>query len=474
MNPLARRALLPTLTLLVATHLALPGMDGPLRLSTVNPRYFTDRSGKAIYLAGVHTWNNLVDMGTQDPPPAFNYDEFLRLLERHHLNFFRLWTWQHAVSTWNVEHHIQPLAWARTGPGLALDGKPKFDLTRPDPEYFSRLRDRVKAAADRNVYVAVMLFEGWGLQFAPEPWKGHPFNAANNINGIDGDPNHNGKGLETQTWELPAGVWELQKAYLRQVIDTVNDFDNVLYEVVNEAGPYSTLWQAQVINFVKGYEAEKPKRHPVGMTFQYEGGSNQDLFNSAADWISPNPTSGYRDDPPAADGRKVIVNDTDHLWGIGGNRAWIWKSFCRGLNLLFMDPQDDLPFSGQIYRSGRVVKHTLKPEELDPLRAALGLTRQLAEQLPLEHMRPRPEMANTGFCLATERGSKGPPAVVVYAPPNTSVTVELDYPDTTFQSVWLDPDTGARQEHAIIPGLGSIGLAAPFRGDAVLLLLERH
>lgn len=39
---------------------------------------------------------------------------------------------------------------------------------------------------------------------------------------------------------------------------------------------------------------------------------------------------------------------------------------------------------------------------------------------------------------------------------------------------WLDPETGARQEQAIIPGSGSIGLASPFRGDAVLLLLERH
>jgi len=48
------------------------------------------------------------------------------------------------------------------------------------------------------------------------------------------------------------------------------------------------------------------------------------LFSSSADWISPNPDAeklNYRTNPPAADARKVILTDTDHLWGIGGNVA---------------------------------------------------------------------------------------------------------------------------------------------------------
>ena len=31
---------------------------GPLRRHPSNPRYFTDGSGKAIYLTGSHTWSN--------------------------------------------------------------------------------------------------------------------------------------------------------------------------------------------------------------------------------------------------------------------------------------------------------------------------------------------------------------------------------------------------------------------------------
>src|SRR5687768_8787410 len=64
------------------------GMRGPLRVHPANPRYFTDGSGKAVYLTGSHTWNVL-----QDSPgaPPFDYAAYLDLLEKHGHNLFRLW-----------------------------------------------------------------------------------------------------------------------------------------------------------------------------------------------------------------------------------------------------------------------------------------------------------------------------------------------------------------------------------------------
>ena len=43
----------------------------------------------------------------------------------------------------------------------------------------------IEAARRRGIYVSVMLFEGWGLQFAPNAWEYHPFNPQNNVNGIN-------------------------------------------------------------------------------------------------------------------------------------------------------------------------------------------------------------------------------------------------------------------------------------------------
>ena len=95
---------------------------GPLTVLKANPRYFTDGSGKAVYLTGSHTWNNLQDMGAGDPPPAFDFDAYLDFLERRQHNFIRLWHWeQFAWETKASADHtgnkgvytVAPHPWAR-------------------------------------------------------------------------------------------------------------------------------------------------------------------------------------------------------------------------------------------------------------------------------------------------------------------------------------------------------------------------
>jgi hypothetical protein len=46
-----------------------------------------------------------------------------------------------------------------------LDDKQKFDVSKFNPEYFSRLDTLVMAAGEKGIYVSVLLFEGWGVQF---------------------------------------------------------------------------------------------------------------------------------------------------------------------------------------------------------------------------------------------------------------------------------------------------------------------
>src|SRR5690606_29988573 len=114
--------------------------------------------------------------------------------------------------------------------------------------------------------------------------------------------------------------------------------DNVLYEISNESHTDSEEWQYHMIDFIHQEEASLPKQHPVGMTVEFPVGSNDELFASNADWISP---AGSPEGASPTDGRKVIVYDTDHLCGICGDRYWVWMSFTRGYNLLFMDQYDD-------------------------------------------------------------------------------------------------------------------------------------
>src|SRR6476659_2010148 len=122
--------------------------SGVLRVHPSNKRYFTDDSGKAVLLSGDHTWNAMVENGKTDPPPAFNYTGFLNFLESNGVNFFRLFAWEQAK--WSegstTAYYYFPSAYQRTGPGNALDGKLKFDLTKFNQSYFDRLRQRVMDA----------------------------------------------------------------------------------------------------------------------------------------------------------------------------------------------------------------------------------------------------------------------------------------------------------------------------------------
>jgi len=443
--------------------------SGPLRLHAANPRYFADAAGTPVLLVGSHTWTSLVDMDQADPPAPFDFAAYLDFLARYGHNFIRLWTWDSTLLDTRGDgklgkdsaHHCAPLAWARRGPGLALDGKPRFDLTQFDPGYFGRLRFRVEAARDRGIYVSVMLFEGWGLGYGNRrkgtddgwAWRSHPFHPDNNVNGIDG-----GKAGEPLAGEVHSlahpEVNAMQAAYIRKVVDTVNDLDNVLYEVVNEGGQKE--WDWWVVDQVHAYEQTKPRQHPVGIT----GHGAEDLASmlaSPADWISPGSRDGYRDEPPAWDGRtKVSLLDTDHIWGVDGNLAWVWKAFLRGHNPLFMDPYD-----------GLVLGERFDPR-FEPVRRGLGDVRRLAERLDLAHMVPHGELASTGYCLAHPAAPDA--SYLVYLPAGGKATVDLSAAVGELAVEWLDPDTSATVAGPPVSGGGTRDLTAPFAGHAVLQL----
>ncbi|MBS7610336.1 hypothetical protein KEJ19_07255 [Candidatus Bathyarchaeota archaeon] len=353
----------------------------------------------------------------------------------------------------------QPHPWKRKGPGLARDGKPKFNLFEFDETYFQRLYHRVQMAAENSIYVSIMLFEGHMAQFAAQGWEFHPFNSENNISKIHCER------LDYYTLKNKE-ILEIQEAYVRKVIDTINDFDNVLYEICNEAGNYSTEWQYHFIRFIKSYERDKPKQHPVGMTFQYGGeqsGNNANLFNSPADWTSPNPEGGYREDPPLNDGRKVILNDTDHLWGKGGNPQWVWKSFTRGHNPLFMDRIVDLTDRTITWAGKARAEDIPKAEEI---RKAMGLTIQLAKRFNLAEMLPLPDLASTRYCLAKPRE-----AYIIYTyDSNGEVRVDLHNVTGEFHVEWIHPVDGSIVVSNNVQGGGLRIFKSPLKEDAVLLL----
>lgn len=443
---------------------AAPALSGAtptplLRVHPANPRYFTADGSAVVCLTGSHTWHVLQDYSTKSYPPApFDFAGFISTLRSHGHNFFRLWTWeQQRWDSWSPsdDRWYSPSAYARVpGGGAALDGLPKYDLTRYNPDYFQRLRERVAQARRHGMYVAVMLFQGVSVAFKRDhyklPWQSHPYHAANNINGVDADTNGDGQGYDFHQWPLAPRVWDLQQAYIRQVIATVNAFDNVLYEVANECHPRSEEWQYQVIYYIKACEATRPQQHLVGMTAEFPAGGTADLYASPADWISPSGSDWDPQNPPIASGRKVVLADTDHMPGARGDRRFVWKAFMRGNHPIYMDD------------------FTKQDAERLGARQAMGHTLSYARRLPLARMVPtdRAEDCSSTYLLRAPGR-----CYLAYHPGGPDLT--LDLPAGDYATEIFDPSDGSSSTPSLShpqPGPHTFTRPAHAADDWVLLV----
>ncbi|HNA28367.1 MAG TPA: DUF6298 domain-containing protein [Nitrospira sp.] len=463
----------------MSSTLLIPQASGPLTVHPENSRYFADTSGRAVYLTGSHHWDSLQDSAQIGAPLGiFDYSGYLEYLASQKHNFMRMWVYEGGGNL----KYAEPLPYVRTGPGTGSDGKLRFDLRQLNQGYFDRLRARVMAAQDKGIYVSVMLFNGWGLydNGHGNPWPLHPFNEANNINGINGDASGDAQKV-VHTLRVPS-ITRLQEAYVEKVIDTLNDLDNVLYEIVNEdkATAENAAWQYHFIEYIHQSEREKAKQHPVGMTVQWPNGNNQVLYDSPADWISPNPDGGYAVNPPTAHHGKVVVTDTDHLFGTGGDFSWVWKSFLRGLNPIYMDPLHFLV-------------HTQEdPAGAEAARTAMSYTRYLARRINLAAMVPHNELCSTTFCLADPQreylvylpfGSHWLGPWIEFLPYGIeswinsylccSVAVDLSVVSRELSVEWFSVSSGVTVSGGTISGGAKKRFVAPFSGDAVLHLSAR-
>ena len=440
----------------------------PLTVHPDNPRYFTDGSGKAVYLTGSHTWANFMSWGTLTNS-AINFTDYLNWLESKNHNTIRLWVtdtaWRDSSSGPGA---CEPQPFVRTGPGDALRGGLKFDLNSLNQAYFDRLNSYVNAANNRGMYVIVMLFDTWGVNgygTGSGTWSGNPFNINNNKNKIDGDTNGDERGLEVHTLAIPA-ITTIQEAYVSKVIDTVNGFDNVLYEVINEGDCSSKDWQYHFIDYIRNYEAGKPKQHLVGINglCSTDALTQQMLFSSTADFVSPlglGSSALYAINPPASDGSKVIITDTDHIEYPRDSadplytRIWVWKSFVRGLNPILMD------------HIGELTGITHSPEieaNRENARRTMGHTLIYANKMNLASMTPSTSISSTGYCLANP-GQE----YLAYQPGSGAFTVNLQA--GTYSYEWFNPSTGSlNSTGTVTTSGGSRSFTPPFSGDAVLYL----
>ncbi len=458
------------------------GATGPLRVLGGNAHYFTDGSGKAILLTGSQTWDTFQDLDQSSSPAAFDFTSYVNFLKSHGHNVTILWrkdlptycNWG-AGGTW----HVVQFPWKRTGGSsgtqVASDGLPAFDLTQLDQVYFDRLRARVIQLQQNGIYAVVELFDGLGLSNNRCANDGYPFTGGNNVNGVD-----DGGGTNSMTMTSANAITGYQDAFVRKVIDTVNDQPNVLWEPSEEAPDNSTWWQGHMIALIHNYEAGKAFQHPVGYaSLNVNGTTDGTLYNSDADWVAPlariSPPGSCGSGTPAC---KVNINDSDHsyfgMWNDSGqvNRNYVWENFANGNQVMFMDPYLIYWTSGNrnLCQSPSNGVCTGPDARWNNMRDNLGYTLSYANKMDLAKMTPQGNLTSTGFCLADNVATGA--EYLVYAPSGGTFTVNLSATTRALNVEWFNPATGATTVGTAITGGSTKSFTAPFSGDAVLYIVD--
>jgi len=465
--------------------------SGPL-CASANPNYFQDATGRPLILCGSQTWNTLQDWGTDGAAQAVDFDAFVGFLRTHGHNFTLLWFTELPVfrglpsaQTNSPDFTVRPFPWLRTGPGQATDGGLRFDLTKFDPAYFERLRLRVQTLNHAGIYVGVYVFTAEFVLRFRSARDGYPFSGPNNINGIDdgyrGGPPESG--LASLTMISTNAMTDLQDAYVRKLIDTLNDLPNVLWITSEEAPSGSQWWNAHLIALIREYEKGKRWQHPIGYAVLADM-KDATLCNSDADWIAPGPAMRISPERTRGTGNpacKVNINDSDHTyWGLWNdtpqaNRNYIWENFTMGNQVLFMDPylvhyprQRRNLCSDPVHGIGR------QPDaRYENVRNSLGNILRFSRRLNLARVVPCRSLCSTGFCLAQipPRGAE----YLVYAPAGGPLKLDLSAMSAARNVTveWFNPETGeTTQQGAIAAGSPAQTFRPPFPGDAVLYVVD--
>jgi hypothetical protein len=478
---------------------------GPLKQSTANSRYLVDPAGNAVFLSGSHSWNDFQDTDTSSSPAAAGFNSYVAFLKSSGHNVTILWHkdlpeycgWNFSGSIWTMT----PWPWLRLGPGVATDSKPKFDLTQFNQSYFDRLRARVQLLQQNGIYAIVQLFDGLQLTSARCSTDGYPFSGPNNINGVSDGYSSGAAGVNSVTLSANNAITNFQDAYVRKIVDTLNDLPNVIWEIAEEQpGASMTWWAPHMIGLVRTYETggvfegttypAKAYQHPVGIgALNYSDRNDTTLYGSIATWVAPTLAAGaFPSNVPVNNKGKVAINDSDHslfykaFTNNDGSiqdqnlRGYLWENLTSGAEgVLFMDPYE-------VFWQGSPVRNTcLNPSsqvctggvdaKLNKFRASIGYLQSFANSnLNLLKMTPQGSLSSTSFCLA-DNSTTGA-EYVAYAPSGGTFTVNLSATTRVMNVAWFNPATGVTTAGAAISGGSTKSFTAPFSGDAVLYLVD--
>jgi MYXO-CTERM domain-containing protein len=412
---------------------ALRAQAAPIALHPSNPHYFLFRGKPTVLVTSGEHYGAVLNLD-------FDYIPYLDELKSRGLNMTRLWSgvYMESASSFNIEkntlapkdgRYIGP--WARSAsPGYAGGGN-KFDLSAFDDAYFTRLKDFLSKASERNIVVEYVLFCPF---YDDSQWALSPMKASNNVNGV-------GNVDKTTAMTLNnGGLLAIQDSFVRKVAAELKDFDNFYYEISNE--PYfgvADAFQDHVIATLSDAESGLAGKHLFARNY----------CNDKCTVMSPPPAISifnfHYAHPPDAVGlnygaNRALSYDETGFEGTGDEvyRKEAWAFLLAG-GAIF----DNLDYSFTADNESGDFKPTTSPGGGSvALRTQLGTLKRFMEQFDFVRMKPDASVIKSGAPNPSYVLAEAGRQYAMYLQGGTQANLTLDLPAETYTLQWVDPKSG--------------------------------
>jgi hypothetical protein len=228
-----------------------PQSGEPFSIHPENSKYFIFRGKPRVLIAATEHYGSIINR-------RFDFARYLadaadkkQTVTRTFLLYREQQTSRNPYSPLKAESPDFVTPYPRTGPGKAMDGEPKYDLDKWNPEYFDRLHRFLSLASDLGIVAELTVFSN---TYGDSTWALNPLRDRNNLQGI-------GKCDWADYNSLrDSPLVARQIAYARKIVQETSAYDNIYYEICNEPGggrpDHATVeevdaWQAKMAEVLR-------------------------------------------------------------------------------------------------------------------------------------------------------------------------------------------------------------------------------
>jgi len=443
----------------------------PIKLHPANPHYYLFNGKPTILITSAEIYGAVLNLD-------FDYVKYLDALAEGGANYTRIYTGAYfeMQDKWFKNQSIGPadnrhcLPWGRSNiPGYSKGGN-KFDLDTWNPDYFKRLKDFISYAGTKGIVVEVCLYNA----VKPWMWDFQPLNGNCNINNV-GFCKHN----EFQTLKDPKLVG-YQKSYVHKITEAVNEFDNVIIEVIDEptiisgVGPGTMAvdvvpWINEMVNTVLETESTLSKKHLIAQ--QVEGGATQGVVDFSADprvsvivgqyaWQDINQVGAFKLLDSKYKQAKMIEFNETVIYPMGyykGNalddsRVEAWEFVVGGggsfnqLNSLYTTHNEDASGTenNKILKQLKVLKTFMYNLDFIRMRQNSSYTLNNTTAKPYVRSISEPGKQYAFYLHHSKNPNDSPSSFFYYQvqPGKYKEGITIDIPRGTYRADWVNPATG--------------------------------